>query len=120
MNNGKAQLSLIGTVRDDPVLRKLPTGKSVTSVTIDVPTKSGDVLYFAVEVFGEDADRVVDELQSGSMVVAEARAVRRSWTDKVTKETRSRVGWKAISIIPISHDDSGDRQEDCEDELFED
>jgi len=104
MSQGKAQLSLIGRVREEPVLRKLPNGTSVTAIVVDVPVSNGDPLYFMVDVYGDDADFVAKEIQMGNFVAVEARAVRRTWKDRTTNEPRSRVAWKAITVAPLTPD----------------
>lgn len=115
MSQGKAQLSLIGKVREEPCLRKMPNGTSVTAIVVDVPVSNGEPLYFSVDVYGDDADFVAKEIGAGSTVAVEARGVRRTWMDKATKEQRSRVAWKAITVAPLVPDaetpeDGGDEQ----------
>ena len=97
-------MSLIGKVREEPVLRKMPNGASVTAIIVDVPADNGETIYFTVDVYGDDADFVAREIRTGSAVAVEARAVRRTWTDRATKEPRSRVAWKAITVAPLSPD----------------
>lgn len=104
MSQGKAQLSLIGKVREEPVIRKMPNGTSVTAIVVDVPVRAGDPLYFTVDVYGDDADFVAREIRQGHLVAVEARATRRTWKDRATNEPRSRVAWKAITVAPLLPD----------------
>lgn len=115
MNHSKAQLSLEGIARHTPVLRRTPKGVAVCTVTVDVHTTTGHVLYFDVEFYGIDAEDVAALAVAGAAIEVEARAVRRTWEDKATRQQRSRVGWKCLNYRLPTPEESVSEASDAED-----
>ena len=102
---------LFGNLTRDPELRSLPSGGSVTSLSIATNrvfkkpdgTKQENTDYHNVVVFGRQAETTAQYLKKGSSVYVEGRIQTRSWDGKDgTKQYRTEVVAENIQFGPRS------------------
>ena len=89
-------ITLQGRLCRDVELRKLPSGKSVASVSVacdrDFAPKDGgerETDFIDIVAFGGTADFLSKYFFKGSMVIASGRLQIRSWTDKEGNKRRN-------------------------------
>lgn len=89
---GSAQISLVGCLGKDPVLRKSQNNYSMASfpVACDNGYKSDTVIWFEAVAFGPIADACAKYLRKGNMVYITGKFRRDEWMDKATNVLRSR------------------------------
>lgn len=91
---------LMGNLTRDPELRTLPSGNSVTRISIAVNRtylskegeKKEEVTYVDVDAFGKQAETIAKWCTKGSGILVEGRLRLDQWDDKNTGEKRSRLG----------------------------
>lgn len=89
-------ITLAGRLTKDIELRKLPSGKSVASVSIacdrDFAPKDGgerETDFIDIVAFGSTADFFSKYFSKGSMAIVSGRLQIRNWTDKDGNKRRS-------------------------------
>ena len=89
-------VTIMGRLVRDPELRKLPSGKSVASVSIacdrDFAPKDGgerETDFIDIVTFGSTADFFGKYFFKGSMAIVSGRLQIRNWTDKDGNKRRS-------------------------------
>lgn len=91
---------LMGNLTRDPELRTLPSGNSVSRISIAVNRtylskegeKKEEVTYVDVDAFGKQAETISKWCTKGSGILVEGRLRLDQWDDKNTGEKRSRLG----------------------------
>ena len=80
----------------DPELRKLPSGKSATSVSVacdrdfvNKDTGERETDFIDIVAFGGTADHLVKFFTKGKMIIVSGRLQIRNWTDKDGNKRRS-------------------------------
>lgn len=79
----------------DPELRRLPNGKSVTSVSVacdrDFSKEDGEkeTDFIDLVAFGATADHIAKWFTKGKMIIVSGRLQVRNWTDKEGNKRRS-------------------------------
>ena len=79
----------------DPELRKLPSGKSVASVSVacdrDFSKEGGEkeTDFIDIVAFGATADHIAKWFTKGKMVIVSGRLQIRTWTDKENNKRRN-------------------------------
>jgi single stranded DNA-binding protein len=75
------QVTLVGRLCADPVLRHTKSGIAVTTIRIAVNTPGEDASFHSVVVWKRNAEVVCQYLGKGRMVEVTGRPQTRSWTD---------------------------------------
>ena len=91
---------IAGNLTRDPELRTLPSGNSVSRLSIAVNRvylskegeKKEEVTYVDVDAFGKQAETIAKWCTKGSGLLVEGRLRLDQWDDKNTGEKRSRLG----------------------------
>lgn len=91
---------LVGNLTRDPELRSLPSGMSVSRISLAVNRrytgKDGEnkeeVTYVDIDVFGKQAETIAKYCAKGRALLVEGRLRLDQWDDKNTGEKRSRLG----------------------------
>src|ERR1700684_4153313 len=89
---GDTQITIAGTLVDDPQLRYTPTGQAVANFRIaSTPRwqdrqsgewKDGDSLFLSCNVWRQAAENVAESLQRGMRVIVQGRLRQRSYETK--------------------------------------
>lgn len=89
-------ITIMGRIVRDPELRKLPSGKSVVSVSVacerDFASKEGgerETDFIDIVAFGGTADHLAKWFGKGSMAIISGRLQIRNWVDKENNKRRS-------------------------------
>ena len=89
-------ITIMGRLTRDPELRKLPSGKSATSVSIacdrDFAPKDGgerETDFVDIVAFGGTADHIASYYTKGRMIIVSGRLQIRNWTDKEGNKRRN-------------------------------
>lgn len=88
-------ITIMGRLVRDPELRKLPSGKSVASVSVACDrdfTKEGgekETDFIDIVTFGGTADHLAKWFTKGKMIIVSGRLQIRTWTDKDGNKRRS-------------------------------
>lgn len=84
------KMFIVGRLTDDPEVRVLPSGSSVTSFGVannnSYKTKAGEiseqVLFLRCEAWNGDGEAVSKHFRKGNLIQLEGRLVSDQWTDK--------------------------------------
>lgn len=88
-------ITIMGRLTRDPELRKLPSGKSVASVSVACDrdfTKEGgekETDFIDLVAFGATADHIAKWFTKGKMIIVSGRLQIRNWTDKEGNKRRN-------------------------------
>jgi single-stranded DNA-binding protein len=105
---GKAKITIVGKLQEMFEIRYLPNfGTAVLGVKIDVPTKDGKGIFFDVEIYGHDAERIYHQTGIGAWLVIGAYGVRRTWQDRQTYKMKAKIYWKAEFVTELREDGNG-------------
>jgi len=87
------QVTLVGHLTSDPVLRSLPDGRSVCDMRLAVnDQRDQPPLYIDVASFGASADACAKYLAKGRAIAVTGRLVYREWeADDGTKRSKHQV-----------------------------
>jgi len=87
------QVTLVGHLTSDPVLRSLPDGRSVCDMRLAVnDQRDQPPLYIDVASFGPSADACAKYLAKGRAIAVTGRLVYREWeADDGTKRSKHQV-----------------------------
>lgn len=94
---GEPIVTFAGNLGEDPIMKKTPTGKLVTSFPIcNTPSKQvngewqdGEPVWFRCFVWGKDATGAANELRKGIRVTITGRLTQQTWTDKEGTERKT-------------------------------
>jgi len=94
MNNLKNKVQLIGRLGNDPEMKTLPTGISLTKMRIATSesyrdkngTTQTDTQWHNVSIWGKPADLAKQYLSKGSQVMVDGRIKYEEFTDKEGKK----------------------------------
>ena len=89
-------VTLIGRLTADPMLKYLPSGSAVVEFSIAnnyyVSTKNAnEVNYFDVVAFGKTAETISKYLTKGKQIAINGSLRQDRWQDKDTNTTKSRI-----------------------------
>ena len=109
-------ITVQGRLVRDPELRKLPSGRSVTSVSIAcdrdfVPKEGGEreTDFIDVVAFGGTADHMAKFFTKGKMIIVSGRLQFRNWTDKDgNKRRNAEVAADSLYFCDSKKSDQGD------------
>lgn len=88
-------IDIMGRLVRDPELRKLPSGKSVASVSVACDrdfTKEGgekETDFIDIVAFGGTADHMAKFYTKGKMIIVSGRLQIRTWVDKENNKRRN-------------------------------
>ena len=99
-----------GVVTRLPVLRKMPDGKSVTTVGIEVQKQNGDIIYQDWDVFETDAEECARRLRRGDLVEFYGSETKNQWSDRQTGLTRTRIVKRAREVTFFNHEPLEDEE----------
>lgn len=108
--NRANSVSMIGNLGKDPETKTLPSGKSVTAMTL--ACKRGKSVegtdWYDVDAWDELGAVASQNLQKGSQVLVEGRLKQDQWTDKATGQQRVRAKIIASNLARVrSYGSSG-------------
>ena len=69
-------ITFVGNVGRQPVLRATPSGKAVTKFPVAINDRSGNTTWVQVEAWGKLAETCANFLQAGRLVAVNANRVR--------------------------------------------
>lgn len=113
-------VTVSGNLTRDPELRSLPSGTSITTLSIAYNERrknqqSGEwedrPHFFDVTVFGGQGEWIAKNLSKGTPVTISGSLEQQRWQDKQTQETRSRVAIVARDVVPGQRGNGGGQQQ---------
>ena len=84
------QVTLIGRLCADPVLRHTKSGKAVTTIRLAVNAPDDETTFHSVVVWNRTAEVVCEYLRKGRLVEITGRPQTRTWTDSDGNRARKR------------------------------
>ena len=98
------RIMMAGNLTKDPELRKTPTGKVVTKISIAANARYGtgedrktDTTYIEVDVWGVPGENLSKLARKGQEILVEGSLKQDTWEDKQTGESRSKYFIRADS-----------------------
>jgi single-strand DNA-binding protein len=90
-------ITLVGQLTADPVLRQLPDGGSVCDLRLAVnDQRDKPALFVDVATFGDEADACAEHLTKGRQVGVVGRLVYREWENDGSKRSKHSVVGRVI------------------------
>lgn len=114
------QVTLVGHLTSDPVLRSLPDGRSVCDMRLAVnDQRDQPPLYIDVASFGPSADACAKYLAKGRAIAVTGRLVYREWeADDGTKRSKHQViGRVRFGGRPDTDDQPADSDQTDEEDI---
>lgn len=98
-----ANITITGNLGRDPELRSLENGQMVTKFTVaarqgKVQGQDPPALWFTVEVWGQQALWIADNLVKGEGVCVSGRLALQTWTDRQSGEKREALTVKNAQV----------------------
>jgi len=114
---------LIGNLGHTPEVKQLPSGKSVSNLSLAVNerrtqkdgTTKETTTWVEVTVFDKQADAVGKHLSKGSAVLIEGRLAMREWTDKKSGQKRTKLYVMAERVNFLGEKQDGSRSSEMSD-----
>ena len=85
------QVTLVGNLTADPVLKQLGDDRRVCNLRIAVNDQKDQPLYIDVATFGVQADACARYLSKGRAVAVIGRLVYREWDDNGTRRSKHHI-----------------------------
>lgn len=98
-----------GVVTRPPMLRRMPDGKPVTTVGVEVQKQNGDIIYQDWDVFERDAEDCARLLRRGDLVEFSGSETKNQWADKQSGQTRTRIVKRAREVTFFNHEPPEDK-----------
>lgn len=117
--SGYNKVIQMGNLTRDPEVKSLPSGATVTELGLAVNTRyyskmkeewAEDVCFLDVSFFGKRGEAIAKHLKKGDPIHIEGRLAFRSWEDKDTGKTRSKVSVIGESFTFVGGKREGGRQ----------
>lgn len=102
--NRANSVSIIGNLGKNPEPKVLPSGKTVTSMTLACKRgKDATAVtdWYDVDAWDEVGSMAVEHLYKGSKVLVEGRLRQDQWTDKLTGQQRTRTKIVATNLAKV-------------------